>query len=77
MPTPKYGEFGELMWKNSPNQCPDAVSGMGVCQKIHPLFCFSFSVIFAIYCQAAIFPSHMINCSVFCLRQVKTSLFMR
>ena len=29
MPTPKYGEFGELMWKNSPNQCPDAVFGMG------------------------------------------------
>ena len=50
---------------------------MRVCQKTHPLFYFSSSVIFAVYCQAAIFPLHMTNCSIFCLRQVKIRLFMR
>lgn len=28
-----------------------------MCQKTHPLFCFSFSVIFVVYCQTGIFTA--------------------
>ena len=52
-------------------------SRRGCVKRLILFFCFLSSAIFDIYCQAVIFPSHMINFSVFCLKKVKIRLFMR
>ena len=52
-------------------------SRRGCVKRLILFFCFLSSAIFAIYCQAVIFPSHMADCSIFCLKQAKIRLFMR